>query len=289
MICKICPRQCNIDRKNNVGFCGMNQNIKLAKADVFLWEEPVISGTNGSGAIFFSGCNLKCCFCQNYQISSGHWGKEISIQRLAKIFEELEQKNVHNINLVSPTHYQSQILQALKIYKPKVPIVWNSNGYESIESLQKLAGYVDIFLVDLKFFDKELSKKYCKAENYFDVATKAILEMIKQQPNVEIKNGVMQKGVIIRHLVMPNCTVDSKKILDWIAQNAKDNVLVSIMSQYTPCHKANQFEEINRKIKPIEYKIVTNYAKELNITNGFLQEFESATENFIPLWDLKGV
>lgn len=289
MICKICPRQCNIDRKNNVGFCGMNQTVKLAKADVFLWEEPVISGTNGSGAIFFSGCNLKCCFCQNHQISSGHFGKEISIKRLAKIFEELEQKNVHNINLVSPTQFEEQILKALKIYRPKLPIVWNSNGYETVESLKKLADIVDIFLVDLKFCDTVLSKRYCKAENYFEVATKAILQMIFQQPKVVIKNGNMQKGVIIRHMVMPNCTDDSKKVLEWIAKNAKDNVLVSIMSQYTPYYKANEFLEINRKLKPIEYKIVTNYAKELGIENGFFQEFESATESFIPIWDLKGV
>ena len=267
----------------------MTQTVKLAKADVFLWEEPVISGKNGSGAIFFSGCNLKCCFCQNYQISSGHFGKEISTKRLAQIFEELEQKNVHNINLVTPTHYQSQILEALKIYRPKVPVVWNSNGYETVESLKQLENNVDIFLVDLKFCDPALSKKYCKAENYFEFATKAILEMIRQQPKVVIKDGIMQKGVIIRHMVMPNCTDDSKKVLSWIAQNAKDNVLVSIMSQYTPCHKAGEFEEINRKIKPVEYKIVTNFAKELGIENGFVQEYESATQDFIPLWDLKGV
>lgn len=289
MKCKMCPRNCQIDRTKFAGFCGMAEKVKLAKADAFLWEEPVISGTNGSGAIFFSGCNLKCCFCQNFEINSDHFGKEISIKRLAQIFEELEQTGVHNINLVSPTHYQSQILKALKIYRPKVPIVWNSNGYEKVESIKKLSGVVDIFLVDLKFFDSALSKKYCKAENYFEVATQAILEMIAQQPKVVIKNGIMQKGVIIRHLVMPNCTDDSKKVLDWISQNAKDSALVSLMSQYTPCHKASDFEEINRKIKPIEYKIVVNYAQKLGITNGFLQEFESAAESFIPLWDLKGV
>ena len=289
MKCKICPRNCNIDRSLSTGFCGMGQKVKLAKADVFLWEEPVISGTNGSGAIFFSGCNLKCCFCQNYQISSGHFGKEISVQRLAKIFEELENKGVHNINLVSPTHFETQILEALKIYKPKVPVVWNSNGFETAESIKKLTGIVDIFLVDLKFFDNALSKKYCKADNYFEFSTKAILEMISQQPKVVIKNGIMQKGVIIRHMVMPNCTDDSKKVLEWIAKNAKNNALVSIMSQYTPCHKANEFAEINRKIKPIEYKIVTNFAKTLGIENGFFQEYESATQDFIPIWDLKGV
>ena len=294
MKCKICPRECNIDRENFPGFCGMTEKIKLAKADIFMWEEPVISGTNGSGAVFFSGCNLKCCFCQNYQISSGHFGKEISTERLAKIFQELEQKKVHNINLVSPMHFQKQILDALKIdalkiYRPNLPIVWNSNGYEKVETLKELEGVVDIFLVDLKFFDSALSKKYCKAENYFQVASNAVLEMVRQQPKVVIKNGIMQKGVIIRHLVMPNCVDDSKKIFEWIANNVKNNALISIMSQYTPCYKSNEFDEINRKIRPIEYKIAIKTAQTLGLTNGFVQEFESATENYIPLWDLKGV
>lgn len=289
MICDICPRKCNIDRSKAVGFCGMTNTVKLAKADVFMWEEPCISGTNGSGAVFFSGCNLRCCFCQNFQISNQNFGKEISTKRLAQIFKELAEKNVHNINLVSPSHFVNQIIEALRIYKPNIPIVYNSNGYESVETIKKLKNYVDIYLVDLKFCSSELSQRYCKANNYFEVATSAIKEMISQKPKVIVQNGIMKQGVIIRHLVMPNQTADSLKILQWIADNAKENCLVSLMCQYTPYFNAKNFPEINRKLKPIEYKIVLTRANELGLTNGYAQDMSSATEDFIPLWDLKGV
>lgn len=289
MICDICPRKCNIDRSKAVGFCGMTNTVKLAKADVFMWEEPCISGTNGSGAVFFSGCNLRCCFCQNFQISNQNFGKEISTKRLAQIFKELAEKDVHNINLVSPSHFVNQIIEALKIYKPNIPIVYNSNGYESVETIKKLKNYVDIYLVDLKFCSSELSQRYCKANNYFEVATSAIKEMISQKPKVIVQNGIMKQGVIIRHLVMPSQTADSLKILQWIADNAKENCLVSLMCQYTPYFNAKSFPEINRKLKPIEYKIVLTRANELGLTNGYAQDMSSATEDFIPLWDLKGV
>lgn len=289
MICDICPRKCNIDRSKAVGFCGMTNTVKLAKADVFMWEEPCISGTNGSGAVFFSGCNLRCCFCQNFQISNQNFGKEISTKRLAQIFKELAEKDVHNINLVSPSHFVNQIIEALKIYKPNIPIVYNSNGYESVETIKKLKNYVDIYLVDLKFCSSELSQRYCKANNYFEVATSAIKEMISQKPKVIVQNGIMKQGVIIRHLVMPSQTADSLKILQWIADNAKENCLVSLMCQYTPYFNAKNFPEINRKLKPIEYKIVLTRANELGLTNGYAQDMSSATEDFIPLWDLKGV
>lgn len=289
MICDICPRKCNIDRSKTAGFCGMTSTVKLAKADVFMWEEPCISGTNGSGAVFFSGCNLRCCFCQNFQISNQNFGKEISTQRLAQIFKELEDKGVHNINLVSPSHFVNQIIEALKIYKPNIPIVYNSNGYESVETIKKLKNYVDIYLVDLKFCSSELSQRYCKANNYFEVATSAIKEMISQKPKVIVQDGIMKQGVIIRHLVMPNQTADSLKVLQWIADNVKENCLVSLMCQYTPYFNAKNFPEINRKLKPIEYKIVLTRANELGLTNGYAQDMSSATEDFIPLWDLKGV
>ena len=289
MICDISPRKCNIDRSKAVGFCGMTSTVKLAKADAFMWEEPCISGTNGSGAVFFSGCNLRCCFCQNFQISNQNFGKEISTQRLAQIFKELEDKGVHNINLVSPSHFVNQIIEALKIYKPNIPIVYNSNGYESVETIKKLKNYVDIYLVDLKFCSSELSQKYCKANNYFEVATSAIKEMISQKSKVIVQNGIMKQGVIIRHLVMPSQTADSLKVLQWIADNAKENCLVSLMCQYTPYFNAKNFPEINRKLKPIEYKIVLTKANELGLTNGYAQDMSSATEDFIPLWDLKGV
>lgn len=289
MICDVCPRHCKIDREKNLGFCGMNEKLRLAKADVFMWEEPVISGTNGSGAIFFSGCNLKCCFCQNFEISHNKFGKEISVNRLVEIIKELESKNVHNINFVSPTHYSNQIMEALKIYKPKIPVVWNSNGYESVETIKKVAPFVDIFLVDLKFFDENLSYKYCKAKDYFEVATKVILEMVKQKPKVVMENGIMKSGVLIRHLVMPNCTADCDQVLKWIAENVKDKCMFSLMSQYTPCFHSKDFEEINRKISPLEYKYAISLLKKYKIENGFYQDLESSSECFIPIWDLKGL
>ena len=289
MICDICPRHCKVDRSTKTGFCGMSETLKLAKADVFLWEEPVVSGTNGSGAIFFSGCNLKCCFCQNYEMSSNHFGKEISINRLAEIFKELEQKGIHNINLVSPSHYANQIVEALNIYKPNIPVVWNSNGYDDIETIKLISKYVDIFLVDLKFFDENLSMKYCKAKDYFSVASKAVKLMTTLKPNVVVENGLMKSGVVVRHLVMPNCTEDSIKILEWINQNVKDKCLLSLMGQYMPYFKAKDYPEINRRLKPIEYKIVLNKAISLGLTNGFSQELESSDECFGPIWNLKGV
>ena len=289
MICELCPRNCKIDREIKSGFCGMTSTVKLAKADVFMWEEPCISNTNGSGAIFFSGCNLKCCFCQNYKISSGGLGKEISVERLAKIFKELESKGVNNINLVSPSHYVNQIVEALKIYKPKVPIVWNSNGYEKVETIKMIEKYVDIFLVDIKFYSSALSQKYCSAKNYFEFASSAILEMLSARPKLVFDGDILKSGVIVRHLVMPNCTNDSIKILEWLSSIKKKEFLLSLMGQYTPYFNSDKYPEINRPLKPIEYKIVLQKAKELGLTNGYIQELSSSNENYIPIWDFKGV
>lgn len=289
MICDLCPRHCKIDRSKQTGFCGATETLKIAKADVFLWEEPIISGTNGSGAIFFSSCNLKCCFCQNYKISSKNFGKEISINRLAEIFEELEQKGVHNINLVSPSHFAKQIAKAFEIYKPKIPVVWNSNGYEKPETIEEISKFVDIFLVDMKFFDTALSAKYCKAADYFEKASNAIKKMLSLQPKVVIEKGIMKKGVIIRHLVMPNCVDDSIKILEWLKNNTDYNFVLSLMGQYTPYYNSCRFAEINRPLKPLEYKIVINKALSLGFENAFTQELESGSDKFVPIWDLKGV
>ena len=289
MICDLCPRNCKIDREKISGFCGMTSTVKLAKADIFMWEEPCISGKNGSGAIFFSGCNLKCCFCQNYKISSKGLGKEITVERLAEIFKELENKGANNINLVSPSHYVNQIIEALKIYKPKIPVVWNSNGYEKVETIHKIKNFVDIFLVDLKFCNPSLSQKYCAAKDYFNFASKAIFEMLDAKPKLVFENDILQNGVIVRHLVMPNCTSDSIKILEWLSKIQHKGFLLSLMSQYTPYFNSNRYPEINRPLKPIEYKIVLQKAEELGLTNGYAQELNSCNENFIPLWDFKGV
>lgn len=290
MICESCPRKCCINRDKQVGFCGVKNILKLAKVGKFDWEEPCISGINGSGAIFFSGCNLKCVFCQNYEISSCGVGKEITINRLVEIFKELEKLNVHNINLVSPTQFSMQIIEALKQYKPKIPVVWNSNGFENEDIIKKLKDYVDIFVVDMKFMDKNLSKKYCFAENYFEVNKQCVKLMLKQQPKLVFENEILKKGVIIRHLIMPHCVQDSLNILQYIKDNfSKYDFLLSLMGQYTPYYKAKEDNLINRKLKPLEYKIVVNKAIELGLTKGYIQDLDSSGETYIPNFDLSGV
>lgn len=288
-LCNICPRRCNINRTTSIGFCKSNNSLKIAKVMLHFFEEPIISGedtsskkANGSGAIFFSNCNLKCCYCQNSEISSESLGKEISIETLADLFKQLEQAGANNINLVTPTHYTQQIIEALNLYKPKIPIVWNTSGYETEETIKSLKEYVDIYLSDLKYFSSELSKKYSKAENYFETASKAIIQMRKNQPNDIIENGLMKKGLIIRHLVLPNQTQDSLNIINWINKNLGNNTYYSLMSQYVPMAKAKDYPEINRKIKPIEYKILVNKLTHLNFKNTYLQDYESAETYFTP-------
>ena len=285
----MCPRKCGINRDNAVGFCGVTNTVKIARAGLHYWEEPIISGKEGSGTIFFSGCNLKCVYCQNYDISSQAFGKEISVERLAEIFKELEDKGANNINLVTPSHYVDQIISALKIYRPNIPIVYNTSGYDSVETLKKLEGVVDVYLTDLKYYSSELSKKYSKAENYFDVATQAIKEMVRQQPHNEYKNNMFTKGVVIRHMVLPNNIQDSCNVLNWIKEELGEETLVSIMGQYTPYHNSEQYPEINRKLKPIEYKMVINHFLKIGLKNGFSQDLDSASEEYIPPFNLEGV
>lgn len=289
MICNLCPRKCNVNRDLKSGFCGVSNTLKVARAQLHFWEEPIISGTNGSGTIFFSGCNLKCVYCQNYNISNENFGKFITTQRLAEIFKELENAGAHNINLVTPSHYVKQIVEALNIYKPKIPVVYNTSGYDSVEELKMLEGYVDVYLTDLKYYSSELSQKYSSAKNYFEVCSLAIKEMIRQQPKNVMENGLIKKGVIIRHMVLPNCINDSFKVLDWIKNNLGEDVIVSVMGQYTPYFNASKFPEINRKLKPVEYKLVINHFNKLGLKNGFMQSLDSADENFIPPFNLEGV
>lgn len=289
MICNLCPRKCNVNRDLKSGFCGVSNTLKVARAQLHFWEEPIISGTNGSGTIFFSGCNLKCVYCQNYNISKENFGKDITTQRLAEIFKELENAGAHNINLVTPSHYVKQIVEALNIYKPKIPVVYNTSGYDSVEELKMLEGYVDVYLTDLKYYSSELSQKYSSAKNYFEVCSLAIKEMIRQQPKNVIENGLIKKGVIIRHMVLPNCIDDSFKVLEWIKNNLGEDVIVSVMGQYTPYFNASKFPEINRKLKPVEYKLVINHFNKLGLKNGFMQSLDSADENFIPPFNLEGV
>ena len=282
MICNFCPRQCNVDRKEKLGYCKQTERLKLAKVMLHRYEEPIISGTRGSGAIFFSGCNLRCVFCQNYPISQGGKGKECTVDELINIFKHFEKIGAHNINLVSPTQFAYQIATALKIYKPKIPIVWNSNGYESSEMVEMLSGLVDIYLVDLKYLDNALALKYSRAKDYVENSHIAIMKMKEQQPVDIIENGLMKKGMIIRHLILPTHTSDSIKCLDFIAKNLGKDSIVSIMSQYEPRYDAKNYPEINRKIRPIEYKRVVNHALNLGLHNAYIQDLSSADSKYTP-------
>ena len=288
--CTLCPRCCNVDRSTSLGYCKSNNNIKVARASLHFDEEPIISGSSGSGTIFFSGCNLQCVYCQNYSISHENFGKEISVDKLVEIFKDLENQGANNINLVTPTHFVDAIIEALTIYRPKVPIVYNTNSYESVETLKKLAPFVDIYLADIKYYDSDLSLKLSKAKDYFEVALKSLLQMRKNVPNDVIENGLMKKGIIIRHLVLPNHIDDSKKVFDAISNMFKpQDTIISLMGQYTPMYKASDYPDINRPLKPLEYKIVQNYILNLGFDNGFFQELSSATSDYTPSFDLTGI
>ena len=288
MLCNNCPRKCGIDRNKQVGFCGVGELPRVAKAYLHKWEEPVISGKTGSGTVFFSGCNLRCIYCQNYKISHENYGKYITYEKLAEIFKKLEEAGASNINLVSPTHYVHAIKKALDIYKPQIPIVYNSSGYEDINSLDELRGYVDIFLVDFKYMDNALAKRLSNAENYPEVAKKAILKMREICPDEVFEDDLMKKGVIIRHLVLPNHTDDSIKVLHWIKENI-NKPFISLMSQYTPMYKSYLAPDVNTRLKPIEYKIVLNAMNELGLTEGYSQELSSASDCYTPIFDCEGV
>ena len=270
------------------GVCGVSDTPRLAKAYLHKWEEHIMSGDSGSGTGFFSGCNLRCVYCQNYTISHNCYGKDVSIEKLAEIFRKLETMGASNINLVSPSHYTEAIIKALDIYRPNIPIVYNSSGYDSIEQLESLKNYVDVFLVDFKYFDSNIAQKYSHAIDYPEVAKRAILKMRDIQPNNIIANGIMQKGVIIRHLVLPGQTRDSINILKWIKDNVRDP-FISLMGQYTPMHRANEYPEINRTLKPIEYKVVLEKMIALGLQEGYSQELSSASDCYTPIFDCEGV
>jgi len=292
-ICNICPRNCNVDRSTKVGFCGMLSEIKVAKAYLHEWEEPCISGSRGSGTVFFTGCNLRCVFCQNYKISQGNFGVSVSPEKLANIFMNLEKAGAHNINLVSPTIFIPKIKEAIIIARNNglsIPIVYNSNAYENVESLKTLDGLIDIYLPDLKYCSDETAIKYSKAPHYFEFATKAILEMYRQVGYPVFDNdGIMKKGIIIRHLILPGKLDDTKKILKWISDNLPKEIYVSLMGQYTPFYNANKYQELNRRISNKEYEEVIEYFFEIGLENGFVQDDESASESFIPDFDLEGI
>jgi len=291
--CELCPRKCGVNRLSNQrGYCRAGYLVKAAKAMLHKWEEPCISSGEGSGAVFFSGCNLSCVFCQNNDISQGNEGKEISLERLSQIYLELQDNGASNINLVSPTHYIPQVIKSIenaRINGLKLPVVYNSNGYENVEILKYLHGVVDIYLPDIKYYSDRFSLKYSNAKDYFKYTSLSILEMYNQVGVPVIENGIIKKGLIVRHLLLPNLLSESKKILDWIAENLPHDIYISLMSQYVPMYKADIYPEINRKVSKKSYEWLVDYALSLGLDNGFIQEFDSAEDAYTPKFNLDGI
>lgn len=288
--CTLCPHKCKIDRNINIGRCKAGNKIEIGGVSLHKFEEPCISGKNGSGTVFFSKCNLNCVFCQNYEISNLGNGRKIEIEELSKILLKQQENGAENINLVSPTIYADKIIDAIKIAKQKglkIPIIYNTNGYENIETLKKLEGYIDVYLPDLKYYDEKLALKYSNIKDYFNTATEAIKEMYRQVGYpIFNENGMITKGVIIRHLVLPNNIENSKKVLKWIYDNLDRRIYVSVMTQYFPTYKAKEFKEINRKLSKTEYNEIEKYIYELGIENGYMQDFsEENEEQYVPKWN----
>ena len=288
--CTICPHQCGANRnKGQLGRCKAKDTVKIALYSIHFFEEPCISGEKGSGTIFFSNCNLNCIYCQNYEISQLGKGKEYTIEQLADIMLKQQNLGVANIELVTPTSYVPQIIEAIKIAKKNglnIPIVYNTNSYEKIETLKMLDGYIDIYLPDLKYADDKLGKKYSNINQYFEIATKAIQEMRRQVGTAIFdSNGMMKKGVIIRHLVLPNYIENSKKVLKWLKENIHPEDYISVMAQYFPTYLAKQDKFINRKLTTKEWEEIENYIDKLDFKNGFIQELGEHEEEYVPKWD----
>lgn len=290
-ICNFCARRCGIDRSQHAGFCGMTEKIRIARAGLHFWEEPCISGKKGSGTVFFSGCNLRCVYCQNYEISTGGSGQEITLPRLKEIYSELIAQGAHNINLVTPTHYTDAVLASLEEPLP-VPVVYNTNGYEDVENLKRLEGKVQIYLPDLKYSDDSLAIRYSNAPGYFAAATRAIREMFRQTGRYRIdeETGLMERGIIIRHLLLPGQVENTKRVIDWVAETFEPgDVLFSLMRQYIPHGKAEDYPELNRKVTDEEYQTVEDHLFDSGIEDGFVQDEDSASKDFIPSFDGTGV
>ena len=297
MKCDLCPRKCLVDRKKGEkGICGQTENLKVARAALHFWEEPCISGDAGSGAVFFSGCPLHCVFCQNENIANGTVGKEISLERLVDIFLELQEKGANNINLVTPGHFVPQIVKALDQAKKEgltLPVVYNTSSYETVDTIRMLEGYVDIYLPDFKYMSPVLSQKYSHAPDYAEVAKAAIAEMVRQTGRAVFVNGdednLILRGTIVRHLTLPGCMEDSMQILKYLHETYGDTIYISIMNQFTPLSNLEKYPELNRKITDEEYETLVDYAIEIGIENGFIQEGNTAEESFIPAFDCEGV
>ena len=297
MKCDLCPRKCLVYRKKvEKGICGQTENLKVARAALHFWEEPCISGDAGSGAVFFSGCPLHCVFCQNENIANGTVGKEISLERLVDIFLELQEKRANNINLVTPGHFVPQIVKALDQARKEgltLPVVYNTSSYETVDTIKMLEGYVDIYLPDFKYMSPVLSKKYSHAPDYAEVAKAAIAEMVRQTGKAVFVNGdednLILRGTIVRHLTLPGCMEDSMQILKYLHETYGDMIYISIMNQFTPLSNLEKYPELNRRITDEEYETLVDYAIEIGIENGFIQEGDTAEESFIPAFDCEGV
>lgn len=297
MKCDLCPRKCLVDRKKGEkGICGQTENLKVARAALHFWEEPCISGDAGSGAVFFSGCPLHCVFCQNENIANGTVGKEISLERLVDIFLELQEKRANNINLVTPGHFVPQIVKALDQARKEgltLPVVYNTSSYETVDTIKMLEGYVDIYLPDFKYMSPGLSKKYSHAPDYAEVAKAVIAEMVRQTGKAVFVNGdednLILRGTIVRHLTLPGCMEDSMQILKYLHETYGDTIYISIMNQFTPLSNLEKYPELNRRITDEEYETLVDYAIDIGIENGFVQEGDTAEESFIPAFDCEGV
>lgn len=292
-VCTICPRNCGVNRQYEPGYCKSSDNIKIARRALHYWEEPCISGEKGSGTVFFSGCNMGCVYCQNKEISHGGFGKEVSVEKLADIFLNLQSQGALNINLVTPTHFWPGIRKAVLLAKEKglsLPIVCNTSCYEKPETIAGMADIIDIWLPDFKYIKARPAARYSRAPDYPDFAKQALDIMVKNRPHPLFdENGIMQKGVIVRHLVLPGQTEAAKDIIKYLYERYGDKIYISIMSQYTPCSDLGKYPEINRKLTRAEYDEVVDFAVELGLENGFVQEGEAASESFIPPFDLTGV
>lgn len=292
--CNLCPRNCGVNRLNGeIGYCGAGSLVKVARAALHHWEEPCISGEAGSGTVFFSNCSLRCVFCQNDDISQCSVGKEVSNERLAEIFLELQDKGALNINLVTPTHYVPQIIEAIIIARDnglKLPVLYNCSGYENIETIRLLKDYIDVYLPDIKYYNSKYSTKYSNAGEYFKYASESVKEMLAQVGTASFDaNGIIKRGVIVRHMMLPGLLFDSKKIIDFLYKNFGDSVYISIMNQYTPNYKSELYPEINRPIRADHYDALIDYALDLGVKNGFIQEEGTASKVFIPPFNLEGV
>lgn len=290
MKCNICPRRCGADRENgSLGFCGASNKIRIARAALHFWEEPCLSGKNGAGTVFFSHCNMKCVYCQNYRISTRGAGHEVSIGDLAEIFLDLQSRGANNIDLVTPTHYALDIAEAVKKAKNSglhIPVLYNCGGYESVETLKRLEGLIDIYMPDMKYYRDKYAMKYSSAPKYFETACAALEEMYRQTGAVVLdKNGIMQSGVIVRHMMLPGLMLDTKKIMDYLFDTYGNNIYISLMSQYTPLKNVERFPELNRKIDMKKYNSIVDYCMNRGMENVFIQEGSAAKESFIPCFE----